>query len=175
MPARPLAAAVLAGFGAWHVVDAVASHWLLGIHRVRMDTDSPLLWDLLWVGVFGIVPLLMAVWMARPGRPGDTSGVPGGATVALIAAVMAGAGGQALRSPTDTGFTTVLFMPGTESGTIFAAVASVDARIAWVDASGRLIVLAHRPGERPLLSLLSHGAVAFSSTMLAGGCFSALR
>ena len=44
---RLLFSNALIGFGAWHVVDAVASHWLLGIHRIRMDSDVPLVWDLI--------------------------------------------------------------------------------------------------------------------------------
>ncbi|MGF6227617.1 putative membrane protein [Inquilinus ginsengisoli] len=39
---RPLFGAVLIGFGLWHVVDAVLAHWVLGIHRIRIDSASPL-------------------------------------------------------------------------------------------------------------------------------------
>ena len=180
LPTATLMAAMLAGFGGWHVVDSVTSHWLLGIHRIRMDTDSPLFWDLLWMAVFGVLPLLAAAWIARTGRvgpPGASGRSPGGglATVALVAALVAGAGIQALRAPGDAGFTTVLFLPGTGSETVFAAAAAVDARIAWTDASGELVVLAHRPGDRSALALLSHGAVAFGSALLPAGCSAWLR
>jgi hypothetical protein len=47
--------ATLLGFGAWHIVDSVLSHWLVGIHRVRMDSPSPLVWDLIWFFVFGVL------------------------------------------------------------------------------------------------------------------------
>ena len=43
----PLAGAVLVGFGLWHVVDTLLSHWLLQIHRLRIDSADPLRWDLL--------------------------------------------------------------------------------------------------------------------------------
>ena len=49
--------ALLIGSGAWHVIDGILSHWILGIHRIKIDADEPLLWDLAWFVVFGVVPL----------------------------------------------------------------------------------------------------------------------
>jgi uncharacterized membrane protein len=68
---RLLFASILIGFGAWHVVDGIASHWVLGIHRIRMDSGNSLVWDLLWFGVFGILPLAVG-WLMR--RTGDDDG-----------------------------------------------------------------------------------------------------
>jgi uncharacterized membrane protein len=48
VPDRAMVAFAAAGFGIWHVIDSVLAHWILGIHRVRMDVDNPLFWDLLW-------------------------------------------------------------------------------------------------------------------------------
>lgn len=56
------AGALLIGFGAWHVADAVLAHWVLGLHHIGMDSDNPLLWDLIWLAAFGLVPLL-AGWI----------------------------------------------------------------------------------------------------------------
>src|SRR5690606_12976069 len=47
----------LFGFAVWHILDAVLSHWLLGIHRIKMDAANPLAWDLAWLLIFGIIPL----------------------------------------------------------------------------------------------------------------------
>lgn len=58
---RHLSGALLVGFGLWHIADGVLSHWLLGIHRIRLDSDNPLLWDLSWFAAFGLVPLLSPV------------------------------------------------------------------------------------------------------------------
>lgn len=173
IPTVPLIVAVLAGFGAWHLVDALMSHWLLGIHRVRMDTATPLLWDLLWLAVFGIGPLAAALWISRSQR-GSRRGASR-ATLGVIAALVTGAGLQAAQSPADSEFTTVLLLPGNDSRTLFSAAASVDARVAWTDSSGRLVVLAHLPGNRAPLRLLVHGAVALDSAFLPAGCFSRLR
>jgi hypothetical protein len=40
---RSLLADALLGFGAWHIVDDVISHWILGIDRIRMDSPDPLM------------------------------------------------------------------------------------------------------------------------------------
>src|SRR5690606_22595817 len=40
------------GFGVWHVLDALLSHWLIGIHRIRMDVAHPLPWDVAWLVLF---------------------------------------------------------------------------------------------------------------------------
>lgn len=62
----------LVGFGVWHIADSVLSHWLLGIHRIKDDSPNPLLWDLLWFVVFGVLPLLMGWRVLR--QPGTPSG-----------------------------------------------------------------------------------------------------
>lgn len=173
IPTVPLISAMLLGFGGWHLVDAVMSHWLLGIHRIRMDTASPLFWDLLWLAVFGIVPIAAAIWLSRNRRP--PAGSTSRAALALVTMLVGGAGYQAMQSPGDAEFTTVLLLRGGDSETLFSAAAAVDARVAWTDASGLLVVLAHRPGENSPLRLLAHGALALDSGFLPAGCFAWLR
>lgn len=83
---RRLAAAMFVGFGVWHLIDGVVSHWVLGIHRIRMDSDNRLFWDVLWLAVFGAVPLLGGWLLSRNlGKPPD---VGGRNLAALIAAVI---------------------------------------------------------------------------------------
>jgi uncharacterized membrane protein len=48
-----LAGGALVGFGAWHLLDAVLNHWILGLHRIRQDVAEPLPWDLLFFGLGG--------------------------------------------------------------------------------------------------------------------------
>src|SRR5215207_8294739 len=55
--ARVLLAWLLIGFGIWHFADAVASHWIAQIHRIRMDVENPLVWDVGWLVAFGVAPL----------------------------------------------------------------------------------------------------------------------
>jgi hypothetical protein len=62
---RNLLADILIGFGVWHVIDAVLSHWLTGIHRIRMDVPEPILWDLGWLALFGLPPLVLGLLIKR--------------------------------------------------------------------------------------------------------------
>jgi hypothetical protein len=62
---------LLVGFGVWHVVDTLLSHWILGIHRISVDSPQPLVWDLLWLVVFGRIPFVGGwVWRRRSMRRG---------------------------------------------------------------------------------------------------------
>lgn len=69
-PRRLLGWACL-GFASWHVLDALLSHWLLGIHRIRMDVAQPLAWDLGWLAVFGLAPAALGLhWVLVVFGPG---------------------------------------------------------------------------------------------------------
>lgn len=86
VPADPpglLAGDLLLGFAAWHTTDAVLSHWVLGLHRIRMDVAVPLAWDLAWLAAFGLLPALLGAWLLRRGRrrPGPGGGPGRGAGV----------------------------------------------------------------------------------------------
>ncbi|WP_312128276.1 DUF2243 domain-containing protein [Brevundimonas sp.] len=66
---RNILSPLLIGFGAWHVADAVLSHWLLGIHRIRPESSQPLFWDLLWLVVFGLLPMVAGGTLPASGPP----------------------------------------------------------------------------------------------------------
>lgn len=70
---RLLAGSALVGFGLWHLLDAVLSHWLLGLHRVRDAAEIPLLWDIGWLAVFGLGPLWIGGLLLKK-SPGDGGG-----------------------------------------------------------------------------------------------------
>jgi uncharacterized membrane protein len=167
---RLLAADALVGFGVWHVVDSIVSHWLIGIHHIRMDSDVPLAWDLLWFAAFGIVPLALG-WRLR--RDSGAGGPPGGgrlhAPVLLAAAVLA-AGPVAALPPRNADAVLVLFRPGTSAGQALAAVEAAGGRVVWTDASGDLwaVDLVHS-GEARLF--YRHGALLVSRSLLPAGCF----
>ena len=97
------------GFGAWHLVDGILSHWLIGRHRIKMDSPTPLVWDLIWFVVFGIVPVVLGLRMLRDGHGG-----PGGGTRAAAAlAVATLIGGPLAALPAkDSDQVMVLFAPG---------------------------------------------------------------
>lgn len=81
---KPALAYSLIGFGTWHVIDAFVVHWMLGFHRIRMDADNLLLWDLIWLVLFGVIPLAVG-WMMRGGGGGRKL-YPGTAAIVLALA-----------------------------------------------------------------------------------------
>ena len=101
-----VAGAILIGFGFWHILDTLLSHWFLGIHRVKIDSPNPMAWDLLWLVAFGIVPLLLGLRMRRGGGGGTA---PSGVFVAMLALVTLGAGAWAQRTPADMPLTCLLY------------------------------------------------------------------
>ena len=163
---RPLFGALLVGFGLWHIVDTFLSHWILGIHRIRVDSPNPLLWDLIWLVVFGLAPLFAGVSMLRGGGGGRRR-----ATAAMIALTLAtaGAGAWALRPPVDQPFTTVVFRPGVTPADVLAAVVHADARLVWADPAMSVVVLDLAPEKR--WGLYRRGALLVSGSGLPAGCF----
>src|SRR5690606_558514 len=114
---RTLTAWGLIGFGGWHIVDALLSHWLLGIHRIRMDVGNPLFWDLLWLVLLGLLPAA-AGWFLKPRKGGSGDGSSGGirqaTTPILLALAVLIAGPVAALPPPDLSTVMVLFRPGTK-------------------------------------------------------------
>jgi uncharacterized membrane protein len=159
---RALIAAVLIGFGLWHVVDAVASHWLLGIHRIKLNSASPLLWDLVWFVTFGLLPLVAGMLTLRgrthvPGRP---------AALGLAAAAMIG-GSWAARPPADSNTTIAVFRPDMSDGQVINAVAESGGRLLW---QSRGVWAVRWADEGKGSTLYRSGALFVSSSALGAGC-----
>ncbi|RYY98546.1 MAG: DUF2243 domain-containing protein [Comamonadaceae bacterium] len=143
---RWLAGGLLIGFGLWNLIDVVAFHWLLGLHRVRMDTDRPLGWDLLWFVAFGLLPFALGWSMAR--RPGRSRRARGAArrrdgvlAWALLAVAIASLGAWAARPPAGDAAVLAWYPPGTSGASVMRGVDAVDGRVMWVNASGTLWAL----------------------------------
>lgn len=166
---RVLWGQALIGFGVWHIVDSVVSHWITGIHRIRVDAPNPLFWDLLWFVVFGVLPLVLG-WLAYRGRGGG-GGRTAAVTLALAAVV---AGPLAAWPPQDTGQVLVMFRPGMEGAPAFNALARADARVLWADRSGGLWAVA-LDDPAAARRLYADGALLVSNSFLAAGCFTWTR
>jgi uncharacterized membrane protein len=164
-PASAVLGWALIGFGAWHVLDAVAAHWVLQIHRIKMDAASRLLWDLAWLAAFGLLPIALGVW--RLATPGGRSGR---AAAAVIAALAAGAGAIASRPPPGQDFTVVVFRDGLAPAEAFARAASAGKAVLWLDKEGRVAVIS---GAGPVaqLQLYGRGAILTAGGVLPAGCF----
>jgi uncharacterized membrane protein len=174
---RILLGATLIGFGAWHVLDALVSHWLLGIHRIRMDVGNPLAWDIGWLVVFGLTPLFAGFALRRrhprdaaiPDRRGASRAVALG-----LAACTAIAGAWAALpdgSRGDRGTVTVVLRPDVRAGEFLS---TLDARVLWSDAAGGVWVLA-ADGRGSALDLYRRGAMWVSGTLAPAGCFAWVR
>jgi uncharacterized membrane protein len=70
-PWRAQLGLLLAGWGAFNLVEGVIDHQLLGIHHVRDDLGGPIGWDLAFLA-FGALLLLAGLLLARSGRRIDT-------------------------------------------------------------------------------------------------------
>ena len=169
---RRLLAAVLLGFAMWQAVDTVVFHWVLAIHRVRVDRPNPLFWDLAWFIVVGGVPLAAGLWLSRgPPNPGNGMRRRGGAVAAglLALAVLTAGPVAALPMPGATA-TLVLFRPGIGVARAFGAVAAVGGRVVWADPSGELLAIKTDPAPGGTWRLYGQGALLVGDTAALGGC-----
>lgn len=161
------------GFGGWHILDAVFSHWITGIHRIRMDSDIPLFWDVAWLAVFGLIPFFLG-WSRR-----YTGGEPptqrGPVSLALLAAALVAAGAAnifPLRGDNDT--TVVTMRPDASAAGLLKALDGTDARIVWTDRAGGVWVV--QGLSLPAgLALYRSGALYVSGTASPAGCAAWLR
>ena len=164
---RRLLANFWIGFGVWHVLDAALSHWLLGIHRIRMDSDIPLAWDLAWLFAFGIVPLIVGIHLRRQRGPGVSSGR---VAILMIGATALGAALNLVPiRPVPTETVTVVLRPDVAPAALWAALDNTNARVVWTDASGGVWVLAGVDAAQ-LLPLYRRGAMYVSGSVMPAGC-----
>lgn len=161
-----LVGAVLLGFGLWNWVDIALAHWILGIHRVRLD-DNPLMWDLIWLFAFGVLPLLAGWWAVRTdaARLRHSS-----AALVLLTAGAAGAGAWAMQPAPQSMFTTVVFGADAGPRQVFAALEATGGRLVWADRPMGVVVVAIDPDQR--WRLYQHGAVLVGGTFGGAGCVS---
>jgi len=168
---RRLLGAALLGFGVWQVVDVVGFHWVVGIHRIRVDVPNPLLWDLGWLAVIGLPPLLAGLWLRRSASEGGGGGGHGRAAAAMLALSVLGAAPWASLPPSGEAgrAVVVLFRPGLGLEGAVAAVAAADGRVVWADASGELLAVRLGP-EASAWQLYRHGALLVGTSGPVAGC-----
>ena len=170
---RVLAAAAL-GFSAWQFVDVVLFHWVMQIHRIRVGVPNPLLYDLGWLVVFGLPSLALGLWLARRvnGGPSGGTGMSSGhgpAVAVVLAGFIALSGIISALPPPGVSTAMVLFRPGVGSAAALAAVAAVDGRVLWSDASGEFLAVDLSPSASTM-DLYRSGALLVSTTSPVSGC-----
>lgn len=166
----------LIGFGLWNVVDIGVFHWVLGIHRIRMDTEHRLAYDLGWLAAFGAVPLLAGWFVLRRRDEGGAAGGGrrvgvGAAAGAALAMLAVASGAVAALPPPGGGPVVVVFAPGADP---WAAMEATDARPVWADAGGRVWAVAPAEGRDPR-ALYRHGALVVGTGMWSLGCLAWVR
>jgi uncharacterized membrane protein len=178
--ARKVAGGTLLGFGVWNLVDVGFFHWVLGIHRIRVNVENPLLYDLAWFILLGAVVAAIG-WavLRRAGNGADggnggasttpNSGTPAGrkAALATTAALLLSAPLASL--PSDTGSTLVVFRPGTSTGTAINTVLASGSSLVALDPSGRFAVV-KLPQRSATLALYRSGALFVTSSAALAGC-----
>jgi uncharacterized membrane protein len=168
---RAVAGGGLLGFGLWNVIDVGFFHWILGIHRIRINVPEPMLYDLAWIGVLGVVPLIAGAALLRGGGSASGSGAGAAATLALLAT---GAAMLAARPQPNVDSALVFFAPGAGVGTAFAAAAAAGTPVIWMDPRGRMMaVSAQGPAADALL--YRAGALFVTRSPALAGCAAALR
>jgi len=162
---RPKVAPVLIGFGLWHVVDAVLSHWVLGIHRIRTFSDNPLFWDVLWLVVFGLIPLVIGLVMKPPTTPPNRA-----ASLSAMTIIALISGFWAFQPPSNQpAFTTVVFGGDRPMDRAMAAIVHTDASLVWSAPDMSVAVLEVDPAKKA--DLFRHGALLVSGSGTPAGCF----
>jgi len=157
----------LIGFGLWHLADAVLSHWLLGLHRIRMGVSYPLAWDLGWLVLFGFAPLAAGL-VARCST--QDRKCLNSTPLAIAGLALAMGGLSAFPARDDAGIVTALFPAGASAENIMEAISKVDGEMMWVDDSQRVwSIRLHDKNSR--YELYAGGALLVSSTYLPAGCF----
>jgi len=164
---RALLAGFFLGFGAWQFLDVILFHWIVGIHRIRVDVPNPLAWDIGWVVLFGVPTVAVGLWLlakARKGPPSErrSSGTVPGALAGLVLI----AGPVSLVAP-QTSTTIVLFRPGATPAETFAAVAANGGKVVWAHESGEMLAV-DMPSELDRLRLYGSGAIYVGVTGIVG-------
>lgn len=140
-PLRLIAITVL-GFGIWQFLDVVVFHWIARIHRIRLDVDNPLAWDIGWLIVFGLPAVIAGCWLLARARKEPPSGRNSiRRTSATLTTLIVAAGLTALLPPRGPVTTIAVFGAEITPTEAFAAVAASRARVIWAHSSGTIVAV----------------------------------
>lgn len=156
------------GFGIWHILDSILSHWILGIHRIRLDAENVLLWDLLWFFIFGVAFVVIGILIRMKSDSGGTKG-RNTETALMLALLVVVTGPIAVLPPKNVSTVIVFFKPGITPADIFKAIDAADGRIIWSARSGDVWALDVKDKSKTAI-FYQHGAYLVSNSALAIGC-----
>jgi uncharacterized membrane protein len=169
---RPLIGGALLGFGAWNIVDVGFFHWILGIHRIRVNVPNPMVYDLAWFVLLGVAISCIGLRLLRRADGGGPRG-PGhaaaaGLAVALIGAVLIG------NMPAAGGSTLVVFRPDVGPARAINAIIGARGAIVMIDPDGGFAVVRMAAGESTL-PLYRAGALLVTRSPALAGCLAYTR
>ena len=169
--ARAVAGGALLGFGLWNIIDIGLFHWVLEIHHVRVGVPNSMTYDLLWLGVLGIVPVLTGWWLVREaGASGPGDGRPAAATLLFL--VLSGAI-LAARPQPGSYSSLIIFRPDIPLAAAYNAVLAANGRISLVDGRRGIMIAAVPDDARS--TLYRSGALFITRSPALAGCAAAIR
>jgi uncharacterized membrane protein len=155
---RTILACAVLGFAAWQFVDVILVHWAIGLHRVRVDVPSPLRWDIGWLTAFGLLPLIVGLWLLRKApRSGDRTS-RWSRVIMSLAALCAGV---LSALPPGGAATVVVFRDGIDPAEAFVAVASAGGRVIWSAPRAEIMIIDAAASGTP--NLYARGALLVTS------------
>ena len=166
---RLVAGGGLLGFGVWNLIDVGLFHWILGIHRIRVNVPDPLTYDVAWLVILGFVPMGIAWLLLRRSGAGAGHGPAAGATLALLALIAAPI---AARRVPGVNTAVVLFRPDVTSGEAVNAILAADGRILWSGRDSRVMAVTLEKGSAA--ALYRNGALFVTRSPALAGCAAAL-
>ncbi len=168
---RTVSGGALLGFGIWNVIDVAFFHWILGIHRIRVDVPDPMTYDIGWLVILGLLPLLAAWLLLRGERPGSEGAAGSAAMLGLLALLAAPL--ASLPAP-GSNTAVVLFASGGSPVRAFEAALAADSAVLWMSPDGRMMaVRAEASGSTA--ALYRAGATLVTRSPALAGCAAAIR
>jgi uncharacterized membrane protein len=169
---RTVVGGALVGFGTWNVIDVGFFHWVLGIHRIRIDVPDPMTYDVGWLTGLGAVPLLIGWLLLRRERPGSGTGAGGAAVTLTLLALLASP--VASLPPPNSRTAVVLFASGNSPVRAFEAALAADSPVLWMSPDGRMMAV-RTGGPGSTASLYRAGATLVTRSPALAGCAAAIR
>ena len=169
---RTVAGGGLLGFGIWNVIDVGFFHWILGIHRIRVNVPDPMPYDVSWLAVLGLAPLV-AGWLLLRGSGSGPSGRGAPAAVGLGLLALVG-GALAARPQPNSDTALVFFAPGSTRAIAFNAALASGAPVVWMDPRGQMMAVSLEKGPSERL-LYRSGALLVTRSPVLAGCAAAIQ
>jgi uncharacterized membrane protein len=171
-----VAGGVLLGFGIWNIADVGLFHWILGIHRIRVNVANPMAYDLAWFIGLGIVVAIAGLVLIRRsgGGAGGSRGGPHGGLVAIATVAALILAIPVANLPSTDGSTLILLRPGVIPAPTINAVLAADGSIVAIDPGGYFLV-AQLPRSAGPLPLYRAGALLVTRSPAVAGCLAFMR